>query len=83
MQVLRGAPLWSHRLVVKTQGFHPCKRSSILRATTTFVNDFGMVAQLVEHRTFNPRVVGSTPTRPTTLKYGLVAQLAEQKTLNL
>ena len=26
---------------------------------------YGSLAQLVEHRTFNPRVVGSTPTRPT------------------
>ena len=31
------------------------------------------VAQSVEHRTFNPLVVGSIPTVPT--KYGLVAQL--------
>ena len=26
---------------------------------------YGSLAQLVEHRTFNPRVVGSIPTRPT------------------
>ena len=28
---------------------------------------YGSLAQLVEHRTFNPRVVGSIPTRPTIL----------------
>ena len=37
----------------------------------------GPLAQLVEHRTFNPGVVGSTPTRPTTLPgAGKSAQLA-------
>ena len=28
-------------------------------------NFLGPLAQLVEHRTFNPLVVGSNPTRPT------------------
>ena len=31
----------------------------------------GPLAQLVEHRTFNPGVVGSTPTRPTKIRYEL------------
>jgi hypothetical protein len=29
------------------------------------VTNSGPLAQLVEHRTFNPMVVGSNPTRPT------------------
>jgi hypothetical protein len=36
-----------------------------LRYTVT-VRGYGSLAQLVEHRTFNPRVTGSNPVRPTT-----------------
>ena len=41
----------------------------------------GTLAQLVEQRTFNPFVVGSTPARPT-ISFGFLAQLVEQRTLN-
>jgi hypothetical protein len=34
----------------------------------------GTLAQLVEQRTFNPFVVGSTPARPTSLHKGLMLQ---------
>ena len=33
---------------------------------TVPVRGYGSLAQLVEHRTFNPRVTGSNPVRPTT-----------------
>ena len=56
----------------------------------------GTLAQLVEQRTFNPFVVGSTPAHPTSLRRperkfrpflfgntsGFLAQLVEQRTLN-
>ncbi len=41
----------------------------------------GTIAQLVEQRTFNPFVVGSTPAGPTKF-FGNLAQLVEQRTLN-
>lgn len=41
----------------------PCLASIILPFS-------GSLAQLVEHRTFNPLVVGSSPTRPTTFRNG-------------
>ncbi len=37
-----------------------------------FMQLIGTLAQLVEQRTFNPFVVGSTPARPTKLLYFLV-----------
>ena len=39
---------------------------------------YGTIAQLVEHRTFNPLVQGSNPCGPTNL-IGLVAQGIEQQ----
>ena len=33
----------------------------------TFAKNDGSLAQLVEHRTFNPQVLGSSPRRPITL----------------
>jgi hypothetical protein len=36
----------------------------------------GTLAQLVEQRTFNPFVVGSTPARPTKIFKGLAAMLS-------
>ena len=48
----------------------------------------GLLAQLVEQRTFNPLVAGSSPAQPTTqpseaaTDFGLLAQLVEQRTLN-
>jgi hypothetical protein len=51
----------------------------------------GALAQLVEQRTFNPFVVGSTPAGPTKYQhltqvrcflFGFLAQLVEQRTLN-
>lgn len=36
-------------------------------ADSTLRQRSGPLAQLVEHRTFNPGVVGSIPTRPTTV----------------
>ena len=43
----------------------------------------GLIAQLAEQRTFNPKVVGSMPTQPTRYsclrcKYGILAQWSEQ-----
>ena len=60
---------WSYGLGVMTLAFHAGNRGSTPRRTTTFVNDFGMIAQSVEQETFNLLVVGSTPTRPTTLDW--------------
>ena len=51
----------------------------------------GTLAQLVEQRTFNPFVVGSTPARPTKrfdnynsfdTEYSSIAQLVERRTVN-
>ncbi len=44
---------------------------------------YGLLAQSVEQRTFNPLVVGSSPAQPTSFSVsGLLAQLVEQRTLN-
>ena len=40
----------------------------------------GLLAQLAEHRTFNPQVLGSTPRQPTI--YSDIAQLVEQAAVN-
>jgi hypothetical protein len=43
------------------------------------LNQFGTLAQLVEQRTFNPFVVGSTPARPTNFPaWGLESLLSNQ-----
>jgi hypothetical protein len=49
--------------MVRTLGFHPGSRGSIPRETT-----LALLAQLVEHRTLNPQVVGSIPTGGTKQK---------------
>ena len=54
------------RLTVRTPGFHPGNRSSILLGDATF---FASVAQSVEQLTFNQLVVGSSPAGSTILKY--------------
>jgi hypothetical protein len=38
---------------------------AVLRAENQFFGPGGMLAQLVEQRTFNPFVVGSIPAHPT------------------
>ena len=49
--------LCSHSLAVRTLGFHPGNRSSILRGSTRYSD----VAQLVEQMAVNHRVAGSSP----------------------
>ena len=44
--------------------------------------NFGSVAQLVEQRSFKPRVAGSSPAWPTRIFHGGIAQSVEQLTLN-
>lgn len=49
-------------------GSSPVSRISSLHSTPQEVRStalFGSLAQLVEHRTFNPLVLGSSPRRPT------------------
>ena len=48
---------YSHSLTVRMLGFHPGDRGSIPLGSTTH----GSLAQLVEQRTFNPEVQGSSP----------------------
>ena len=47
---------------------------------------WGLLAQSVEQRTFNPLVAGSNPAQPTTFAVisllGLLAQSVEQRTFN-
>ncbi len=40
---------------------------AIYKISLTFLHD-GLLAQLVEHRTLNPMVIGSNPIQPTTFK---------------
>lgn len=54
-----GAPLpilWPHRLAARTQDFHSCNRSSILRGVI-----LATVAQQEEHMICNLEVGGSIP----------------------
>ena len=46
-----------------------------------FCSNNGSIAQLVEHRTFNPMVEGSNPSASTKI-YSEIAQLVEQVTVN-
>ena len=48
---------------------------AFLQRQTQQESRFGMLAQLVEQRTFNPFVVGSTPAHPTKLLDSLLSNL--------
>jgi hypothetical protein len=46
-------------------GEHPPYKRAVMGSIPIAPILFGTLAQLVEHRTFNPAVLGSNPRRPT------------------
>ena len=60
-------------------------RGQSSREVGSYTRREGPVAQLVEQGTFNPKVVGSTPTRPTKensrsdMKYGLTFYFSDSR----
>lgn len=64
-QVVGSNPTAGFATGASPSGKAPDFDSGIRRFESYRPNQNGIVAQLAEHRTFNPRVVGSNPTGPT------------------
>lgn len=54
-----------HRLSVRTRDFHSLKRGSIPRGDTFETNNNRVGSSMVEHRSEEPGVGGSSPSQPT------------------